>query len=390
MPKSNFTIDKIDQILKETIESINKGKEEIFEIAENARKECDMIRNELEDVKEKTKDIIKEVDKLELEERKSRKRLLIVSRDFKKYSEEDIKKAYEEANNLQIQLIFKRHQEKEMAKKRRELEIRLKNAKDVVERAERLVTQVGVAMDYLSGNLEDILVTIEDMQKKQLLGIKILQAQEEERQRVARDIHDGPAQSMANVVLKAEICEKLLALDEEKAKIELKNLKDIVRNSLRDVRKIIYDLRPMSLDDLGLIPTIERYAYNFTKETGINVDVILYGKYEKQESIVEIGIFRIIQEALNNIKKHSKANSAIIKIEKSNDEIIIIVKDNGIGFNVDKELEQHNNSGEKFGILGMKERAELMNGELKINSFLGKGTKIIIKIPLYRKDDIND
>jgi len=92
---------------------------------------------------------------------------------------------------------------------------------------------------------------IEDMKQKRLLGIRIIKAQEEERQRVAREIHDGPAQSMSNIVLKAEICERLVDSDPEKAKDELRTLKSVVRDTLRDVRKIIYDLRPMSLDDLG-------------------------------------------------------------------------------------------------------------------------------------------
>jgi len=135
--------------------------------------------------------------------------------------------------------------------------MRLKEAYKTVEKADNLISQIGISLSYLTGDLENVSLQIEDMKQKRLLGIRIIKAQEEERQRVAREIHDGPAQSMSNIVLKAEICERLVDSDPEKAKDELRTLKSVVRDTLRDVRKIIYDLRPMSLDDLGLIPTLQ-------------------------------------------------------------------------------------------------------------------------------------
>jgi len=142
--------------------------------------------------------------------------------------------------------------------------MRLKEAYKTVEKADNLISQIGISLSYLTGDLENVSLQIEDMKQKRLLGIRIIKAQEEERQRVAREIHDGPAQSMSHIVLKAEICERLVDSDPEKAKDELRTLKSVVRDTLRDVRKIIYDLRPMSLDDLGLIPTLQRYIENLS------------------------------------------------------------------------------------------------------------------------------
>jgi two-component system sensor histidine kinase DegS len=378
---------RINEILERTIHVVNEGRSEIFEIAESSRQECELIKRELTDIQQRVKEIVKEVDKIETEERRSRSRLLIVSRDFNKYSEEDIKEAYENANNLRIQLMLKRQEEKNLIQKRQELEMRYKNAVELVKRAEKLITQVGVAMEILTGNLEDIVETIEDMNKRQMLGIKIIQAQEEERQRVARDIHDGPAQSMANVVLKAELCERLLTLDVERAKNELRNLKEIVRESIRDVRKIIYDLRPMSLDDLGLIPTVERYAQKFKEDTGIDVEVMTYGYQRSIQSVIQIAMFRIIQEALNNIRKHSKAKNVKIKIEFSMTNLNVVIEDDGIGFNVSNNLKEDSKTNSGFGIIGMKERAELLEGKLGIKSEMGQGTKIIVTIPINKKED---
>ena len=212
----------------------------------------------------------------------------------------------------------------------------------VLEKAENINKQVGVAMEYLKGNLYDILTTVDDLSKKQLLGIKIIEAQEEERQRLARDMHDGPAQSMANILVKAELCERLLTNDKERTKLELVELKNIARGNLQEIRKLIYDLRPMALDDLGLIPTLERYIYNFQKETCIVVDLVVLGNIKNIQPVFEIAIFRIVQEALNNIQKHSNANNVNIIIEETLERFNLMVSDDGVGF----DLDSYNNGGD--------------------------------------------
>ncbi len=386
MSKAKIDLKRMNEIIEKTIVTIESGRQEIFEIAEDARKECERIENELVKINHKISSTIFEVDKLEREEKRTKAKLMMVSKDFNKYCEEDIRLAYEDANNIRIKHILKRREEKDLADKRTELELSFKKTFEIVKRAEKLVSHVGVAMDFLKGNLSDIYETIGDMNKKQLLGIKIIEAQEEERMRVSREIHDGPAQSMVNVVLKAELCEKLLSIDTNQSRTELQNLKDIVRTSLKDIRKIIYDLRPMSLDDLGLVPTIERYIDSFIEETGINVELMVINKQHDIDSIIEIACFRIIQEALNNILKHSNAQDVLIKIEQTLDKLCIVIKDNGIGFDMKNNKSKTGESG--FGLIGMKERAELLNGKLDIISSIGEGTRIILTIPLERKDGL--
>ncbi len=381
---------RINEILNEILKTIEGSKEEIFTITEKVREEYERVKKELEILRKKAEGIIQQVDVLERQDKISRKRLLVVSRDFKSYSESDIKEAYEKANNLRIALILKREEEKALIDKRRNLELRLKDAIDVLERAEKLATQMSVALGYLSGNLNDIIDTIEDMSKKQSLGIKIIEAQEEERYRVARDIHDGPAQSLANLGLKVELCEKLLSIDTDRTKEELKNLKQLVRDNLKDVRKIIYDLRPMSLDDLGLIPTIQKYASVFSNETSIETDIKVFNDSADIDSIVEIAAFRIVQEALSNIRKHSKAKNVLVKIEAKRTKLYIVIHDDGIGFDTEEIYNSDDSLSGGFGLIGMKERAELLGGSLNITSVKGKGTKVILNIPINGKDDTNE
>lgn len=387
MYSSIFDANRINEILSDTIKAIESGKDEIFEIVEHTRNECKKIQEELKVVQEKVSQIINEVDYLEAEERKSRLKLATVSKNFNIYSEEDIKNAYEKANDLRITLTVKKEEEKRYIEKRKELEIRLKETLEVLKKAEKINGQVSVAMEYLKGNMDDILQTVDGLSKKQFLGIKIIEAQEEERQRVARDIHDGPAQSMANILVKAELCERLLGIDVDRTKEELKNLKDIVRFTLKDVRKIIYDLRPMSLDDLGLVPTLERYVYNYSQDANIQVKLNIVGNVNKVEKVIEIAFFRIVQEALSNVRKHSKAKNVNISVESTPTRLNLLIADDGIGFDSDENKEINPMVG-GFGIISMKERAELLNGKVQVKSSPGRGTKVYLSIPLNEEEVI--
>lgn len=384
----HFDKDRINEILKGILDTIESSKEEIFAISEKVRNDYDRSRGELVALKNQAKAVINEVDRLEIAEKNSRVRLSIVSKDFNLYTEADIKDAYEKANNLRIHLVLKREEEKSIIEKRKNLELRLKDSVEILGRAEKLTAQIGVAMGYLSGNLNNIIDTIEDMNKKQFLGIKIIEAQEEERQRVAREIHDGPAQSLANLSLNVELCEKLLSFDIDRTKTELKKLKQTVRDNLKEVRKIIYDLRPMSFDDLGLVATIIRYVSVFEEETGIKSVVRLFSSKDDINQFVEIAAFRIIQESLNNIRKHSKAKNVLVKIETNIKNLNISIEDDGIGFNPQEASENNNSLSGGFGLMGMKERAELLGGLLDIKSSIGKGTKVVLRLPITGKDDI--
>ena len=385
MAKDIISSVQLDEVVKKTIDSLEKGKEQIFQIAEEASSQWHELENKLSDLQKKVSITIQETEQLEKFEKDSRKHLMQVSKDFKDHSEDDIKKAYETTRDLQVKLALKREQEQQLISQRTEVELQIRKVITTVKRAEYLVGHVAVAMNYLTNTLVNISDTLEDLQKKELFGVKIIMAQEEERQRVARDIHDGPAQSLSNIVLKCEICEKLFTMDTHKAGNEIKEIKQLVRWSLQEIRRIIFDLRPMSLDDLGLIPTLQQYIYNFEEQTGIEVVLNCYdSEYVKIESVVEVAVFRIIQEALNNIKKHSKADRVVINLAIKDNMMIGTIADNGIGFNTDEVEKSRPNTPQDggLGIMGMRQRAELLKGKLNITSEVGKNTVINLQIPI--------
>jgi two-component system sensor histidine kinase DegS len=338
---------------------------------------------ELEALKIEAKNIMVEVEILEKELEENKMRLAAVSKNFEKFSQEDIKSAYEKANNVSVQLAVKREKERNLLERRNRLEVRLKDSSITVQKAEKLMSHVGVSLEYLMGDLKNISSQVEGMQEKQIFGLKVMQAHEEERQRIAREIHDGPAQSMANAVLKAEICERLIDIDVQKVREELGKLKSVVKDSLRDVRNIIYNLRPMSLDDLGLIPTLQKYTDSFREESGLFVNFRTQGTICEINSTISLAVFRIIQESISNIKKHAQAKHISIGLQFLEDKSLIIhVSDDGKGFDVEAQKAKVKEASSGFGMTSMKERVDILNGSFQIESVIGKGTKITISIPL--------
>ena len=372
-------IANLERIIQKTRRVVEQSKEEIYQIGENARVEFERTKQELENTQKEISAIIKEVDMLEEEYNKARVHLMVVSRDFNKYGEEEIKNAYENAHNKQLEVFAKREKEKLLRQHRDHLQRNLKSLASAIKRSEQLILNVGMVLKILSNDLESISSQIGEMQQMQGLGLSVILAQEEERKRVAREIHDGPAQSLANIVMRAEYCLKLMEVNPAMLKEELYGLMELVRASLQDVRKIIFDLRPMSLDDLGLVPALRRYAEQYTKDYGILVEITIMGKERELKSSLVVALFRVIQEFMTNTRKYAKATEIVIKIEYLPKKVNVVVRDNGCGFDVKKVLAEKN--GKAFGIVGMRERIQLLRGKFEIKSTPGRGTEISLSVP---------
>ncbi|WP_028307570.1 sensor histidine kinase [Desulfitibacter alkalitolerans] len=370
----------IDKILKDVISRIETGKNQLYEIAEEARQECVRAEAAMLKIKNDTLEIVEQVDWWEKKEKKARLRLAEVSKNFHKFGESDIRSAYETAKDIQVQLALLREKEEHFKLKRFELEQQYKRMKQTVEKAESLVSQVGVAMKFLSSNLKSIQEEIGKIQDWQELGLAVIKAQEEERRRVARGIHDGPAQSLANIVLRIEFCEKILEKRPEVLPEELSQLKSFARKTLEEIRKILFDLRPMDLDDLGLISALKRFLMDFQDKNGIQVDFQFSGNEQIYAPEIEVAIFRIIQECINNVKKHSKASMVRVNMERAPLKINAVISDDGVGFNVEEGLQSN-----RFGLKGMREWARLLGGDVKIVSSPNSGTRISAVIPLKER-----
>ena len=215
---------------------------------------------------------------------------------------------------------------------------------------------------------------------------RIIKAQEEERRRVARDIHDGPAQMMANAVLQVEIVEKLLVRDPSAAASEMNDLRRIISDSLKDLRRIIFDLRPMILDDLGLAPALRRYTDDFTSRHSLPVEMKVLGVETRIDPIVEVALFRIVQEALHNARKHALASRVVVTLGYGPDAVGVSIEDDGKGFDP-TGVSRNWGQSDKFGLSGMRERAKLFGGSLDVDTAPGEGTRITVRIPVARRSN---
>ena len=209
----------------------------------------------------------------------------------------------------------------------------------------------------------------------------IILAQEEERRRISREIHDGPAQTLASLTMKIDYCLEQHELNEKLVE-ELNELKESVGKSLKDIRRFIFDLRPMALDDLGLVPTLEQFIGGFKKRTGVPVYVSVEGERIAFNADIELAVFRVIQEACNNAVKHAEPSSVhiFVKFEDRKGRLSVVVKDDGHGFNVE-EIRKNYGSLKKLGLKSMEERVRLAAGEFEILSDQGSGTVVSFWVP---------
>ena len=203
----------------------------------------------------------------------------------------------------------------------------------------------------------------------------VIQAQEDERHRLSSKMHDGPAQALSNFILQAEIAQRLFDMDLDQAREELDDLKANANATFTKVRDFIFELRPMMLDDLGLVPTLRHYFEAFKEQNEIEVNFAATGTERRLDGYMEIMIFRAVQELLSNAARHSRANIIKVHMDTDEEKIVIDVEDDGKGFNVEQALEG------SMGIKVIKDRVEILKGEFNIDTAIGQGTRIGFTIP---------
>lgn len=373
--------DRLGLIMSNTLKAIETSKEEIFYIAETTRAETQRLIQELAQLKEEIVYTIAEVDKYQKLERRLRQRLMEVSREFGNHSEQEMIKSYTETKDVQVQLQLMQSKEMQLRARRDEIERSLIQMEKTIERAENLLNQVTMAINLLHGGISELSQN-NNPEHRQEIAQKIIRTQDEERRRVAREIHDGPAQNLANIVLRLEIAEKLLALDPTRVRAEITDLKGLVRSNLQDIRRIIFDLRPIALDNHGFISALEKYLMTFQETYHLTCDFKVIGKERRLLPAVEVALFRSLQEGLTNIAKHACADWARVLIEYEECQIQVRITDRGIGFNVEEAFA---NPGDHFGLVGMKERIEMFNGQMILTSIPKKGTTVKLIVPNYEE-----
>ncbi len=206
----------------------------------------------------------------------------------------------------------------------------------------------------------------------------VFQAQEEERYRLARYLQEGPAQLFANAAVEIETSLRLLENEPESARAGLASLASELRRALADLRDVIAGLQPPLLAELGMVPSLEHYAQEFSRRAGIATALESCQDLGRRlPATMEIAIFRIVQEALENVRTHARATQATIHLDSSPERLIVTIADNGQGFGPNDAL------GEKrrLGLVAMSDHAELLGGQLQVFSQPAHGVRVVLTIP---------
>ncbi len=231
--------------------------------------------------------------------------------------------------------------------------------------------------DRLAGTFNQMLAQLEhDAREMQQLSRQILQAQEEERYRLARELHDEAAQSLTSLLVHIRLLER--ANNPIEAQHHVQELRELTARALEDVRRVALDLRPTILDDLGLAAALEWRVDEFNKGDGVRASVVVDGLDRRMPREAELVLYRVGQEALSNISRHSAASEVVVTLRRDADLCILQVSDNGVGFD---PARMRPDADHGLGLVGMRERVAMIGGDLEVNSQPGTGTRITARIP---------
>jgi len=346
------------------------SQERLQALADESRKEYERAQRELKEIDVLIRQSTREVDKHAQRSTQVDQQLRQMEANLESYPREEIKATYATAQEVQMRLFMMRNQVEQLQGKQENLTRYCQQARRVLEVAQQVLQETGDSQPKASG---------EASSKGSI--IRIIEAQEEERQRLARQMHDGPAQALTNLILQAEVCARLLDSDPTQARAELSNLKNAVTITFQKTRDFIVALRPMMLDDLGLLTTLRRYVESFEKKTGVATALAATGQEQRYPPYYETTVFRVIQEALNNVERHANASHVRIGLDFQERQISATVEDDGGGFDV-AAATSPGQRGATLGLMSMRERVEMLGGAFALESSVGRGARLKLTLPI--------
>jgi len=283
---------------------------------------------------------------------------------------------------------FNRTKISELEQHQKQLTEELEIARAELTDIENDIYELNSVIKVAKGNTNNVSSQIlDEKDNNSKVKLALLETQENERQRIARDLHDSTVQNLTSLVHKTELCSKLIDADPIRCKLELSSMGKILRDIIEDTRNMIYDLRPMSFDDIGFDITVERFLDKVKLLSGKKITLKIEGTIYPIHNVIGITLLRVIQEACNNAIKYSFATSVNVTLFYNQKEFIVRIEDDGKGFDTQNivTVSRENNSG--FGLSIMRERIYLLSGKLDIESAPGKGCIINAIIPMNKEDE---
>ncbi len=330
--------------------------------------EYEKTQRELKEIDILIKQSAAEVERLAQRNSQAANHIRQLQLNFDTVPREDIREGYEDMHDTQQRLYTMRGQLEKLQSDQRNLERLAELQRRIVELTDGLEA---LPESRPKGSTAEDPSTV----------IRIIQIEEAARQSLVRRMHDGPASSLSNFILQAEICLRQFDANPERARGELNALKSSAANTFGTVKDFIFDLRPMMLDDLGVAPTLRRYVETLQDKEERQISIAVTGTERRLEEHVEITVFRAVQELLNNARRHAQATQIQVMLDLGPEEVAAVVEDNGSGFNVDEVI---NVTGgvRTIGLSSIRERIRMLGGEFNIRSRMGQGTRAEFRIPV--------
>lgn len=335
------------------------------QFVETTRKSHEQVQKELKEVDMLIQQTTSEVERLMQQNAKAAARTRQVEAQIDTVPRDEIKAAYNSTIENQQRLFTMRGQLEKLQSDQKNLS--------------RLSESYRVLLDSFATEEIAESETEGEAPSHQTMVINIIEAQERERLRLSRQMHDGPAQALTNLVIQAEICERLFDRDPARAKTELAELKENVVSTFQKVKGFIFELRPMMLDDLGLVPTMKRYAEGLTESgfTGIVINVT--GKDRRLARHKEVTTFRVTQELIHLGRENGRASSIKVGLDMGDTQVRVVVEDNGNGYELDEELTTQD--ALRLGLPTLRERIEMLKGTFSFDSSPGQGMRVTFTLP---------
>ncbi len=341
------------------------------EVIEEAQDKYQQLQQDLKELDVLMRQSSAEVEKLAHRNAQLTNKVRNMEANFDTVPRDDIKATYKAAQEVQVRLFMMRGQVEQLTSKQSNLQDHAASLRRFLDAAGGIISAVEAMPDPDDDPTP---------QQTDVGVVKVINAQESERRTLANQLHDGPAQALTNLILQAEICERLFDSDPSRAKTELTKLKDAVSSTFQKVREFIFELRPMMLDELGLTPTLRKTFEDFEERYNITCNFRLTGDDSRLPAHAEVTIFRVVQQLIKNVQQHASGSHIQITLDVSGNRATTVVEDDGTGFeatNILQEARERKTMG-----LGMSgERIEMLGGEMHVDSSASQGTRVEFWIP---------
>ncbi|MFQ5421937.1 MAG: histidine kinase [Anaerolineae bacterium] len=350
-------------------EADSNGKNPFFTFLEEVKDTYEQTQRDLKEINILINQSAAEVERLAQRNAQSTSQVRQLQSNFDTQPRDYIREVYETQNDIQQRLFTMRGQLEKLQSDQRNLGKLAELQRNLVQLTTGMTavpTAGGSARPHLS-------------EADKFSVIRVIQTEEAAKQSLVREMHDGPASALSNFILQAEICQRFFDVDPDRARAELNALKNAAAATFSDVKDFIFDLRPMMLDDLGVVPTLRRYVESFQEKNNLAVPITVTGVERRLESHIEVTIFRGVQELLNNAMAHAQPTQIQVLLDMAQNQVMAVVDDNGSGFNADAAL---NESSKTIGLTALQQRIEMLGGQLNIQSRLGKGSRIEFSVPI--------